>query len=280
MPTNYVVNAQGEQEPFSFRKVFGSALRAGASKEAAWNIAAAVRKDSYPGITTSEIFKKVGELLRKQSRKSALRFNLKKSIQQLGPTGFPFEKYVCEIFKSMGFKTAVNQIIPGRCINGYEIDFIAEKENLVYLGECKYRNFFEDKVDLKDALVNFARFLDILQGPCFQARKNKIFKTIMVSNGKFTQSAIRYSGCNKVELLGWKFPQNAGLERLVEEKSLYPITILSSLKGYIKSKLADSQLMLARDILKVDPAKLARKIDAQEKDILSLVREAELLLED
>jgi hypothetical protein len=280
MSNIYVVKTNGEKELFSLKKVFESALRSGAKKEFALEIAEAAKKEAYDGIKTSEIFKLVSKKLRKDSLKSSLRFNLKRSIQELGPTGFPFEKYVCEIFKSLGFEVKINQLVPGNCILDYEIDFVAKNGKTVYVGECKYRNLFGDIVDLKDSLANYARFLDILEGPYFKNEKNNgmEIKTILVTNGKFTSKAVAYSGCKGVEILGWRNPQNKGLEYLVEEKALYPVTILPSLKGYMKEVLVENQIMLVKDFLNIDIVGFSAKTKLQEKDLHSLMEEAKLLL--
>ena len=164
----FVINAGGEREPFSFKKVYRSARRAGASKETAQRIAKTIKKELYPGISTAEIFKKIKSLLRREAPQAALKFSLKEGMRKLGPTGFPFEKYTAEIFKNLGYKTSTNQFLPGRCIHSYEIDFVAEKGKTVYVGECKYRRFFGERVRSSDVLENYARFLDIRNGRYFK----------------------------------------------------------------------------------------------------------------
>jgi hypothetical protein len=278
----YVVKTNGERELFSLKKVFESALRAGARRESALEIAEAVKRESYDSIKTSEISRLVNKRLKKDSLKSAVRFNLKRSIKELGPTGFPFEKYVCEIFKSLGFGVKINQIVPGSCILDYEIDFVAENNEMVYIGECKYRNFFNDIVDLKDSLANYARFLDILDGPYLKNEKRKglEIKTILVTNGKFTSKALAYSDCKGIDVLGWRSPQGRGLEHLVEERGLYPVTILPSLKEYMKEVLVENQIMLVKDLVNINIAGFSAKTKLQEKDLHSLTEEARLLLGD
>ena len=58
--------------------------------------------------------------------------------------------------------------------------------------ECKYRNLRKGKVHSRDALANYARFLDIQKGSFF---KNKKMKSILVTNTKFTTKVIKYSKC-------------------------------------------------------------------------------------
>lgn len=276
----YVINSNGEKEPFSFRKVYSSARRSGASKELAQDIARIIKKEVYSGIKTSKIFKRIKGLLQKKSPKAALRFNLKEGMKKLGPTGFPFEKYVGEILKRLDYKVKINQHLPGRCIRSYEIDFIAKKGNLIYIGECKYRNLFGDRVHSSDALSNYARFLDILKGPHFKSKKykNSVIKTMMVANTKFTGRALDYSHCMKVNLLGWRCPPNEGLEYLIEKEKLYPITILPSLQGRLKEIFVSEKMMLAKDILRINPQKFAKKFGISQKRLYPLIKETRVLL--
>ena len=266
---------------FSLQKIYKSARRVGADKELARKIVKSIEKEAYPGIKTSKIFKKVKKLLRREIPRAAIRFNLKDGMRKLGPTGFPFEKFIGEIFKKMGFETKINQYLPGLCIKSYEIDFLARKGNLIYVGECKYRNTAGERVHSKDTLANYARFLDILRGPYFKSKKYRNFKTktMMVTNTKFTSRAIDYSLCAGTALLGWKYPKNKGLEHLIEKEKFYPITILPSLRGYLKDIFISEKIMLVEDVLKIDSQKLAKKFKIPIKRFEPLIKEARILLE-
>ena len=96
----YVLNLRGEKEPFSFKKTYQSARNVGASKELAIAIAKEIEREVFPGISTSEIFARIFEILLEKSPQSAIRFNLKRAILKLGPTGYPFEKFVGKIFEA------------------------------------------------------------------------------------------------------------------------------------------------------------------------------------
>jgi len=277
----YIINASGEKEDFSFQKVYESAQRAGASLKVAEIIAETIKKEVYPGIKTSVIFSRVKALLRKKMPKASLRFSLKDGIRKLGPTGFPFEAFIGEVFKSLGYKVKINQHIPGSCLADYEIDFVAQKDKDMYVGECKYRNIGGDNVHSKDALANYARFMDIKDGKYFKEQKSKGYqiKTALVTNAKFTDDARNYSSCMGVNLLGWRYPTNGGLEQIIEQRGLYPITILPSVVGYLKDALVLEQIMLARDILKLDVKDFSRKFKVTAKQMDSLTKEAKLLFE-
>ncbi len=271
-----VVNRKGENEPFSFRKVYRSARRVGASKDLSQKIAETIEKQAYSGIETSEIFKKVKKLLKQEVPKAALRFNLKEGMKKLGPTGFPFEKYIGEIFSRNNFKVKFSQYIRGFCCK-YEIDFLAKNGNLLYLGECKYRNLPKGKVHSNVALSNYARFLDIKKGAVFP-KKVKV-KSLLVTNRRFTSKAIKYSKCVGVELLGWNCPKGKGLEYLIDSQKLYPITILPSLKNYLAEIFVSKGIILVQNILETDIRELARKTGVSKKDLKPLIKEAEILLE-
>lgn len=275
MTSLYIINSNGEREPFSAEKVYRSAKRVGASKELAKKITKTIEKEVYPGITTLEIFKRVKKLLQRETPKAALKFNLKKGIKKLGPTGFPFEKYVGAIFSRNDFEVKLNQHISGFCCK-YEIDFVAKKDNLLYIGECKYHNLPGGRVHSNTALTNYARFLDIKKGKF--NRKNLKIKSLLVTNTKFTTRSISYSNCVGVELLGWNYPRNEGLEYLIDSQKLYPITILPSLSQYLAEIFASKKIMLVQDILRIDVTKFAKETKISEQHLKRLVKETEILL--
>ena len=133
MSSLFVTKFNGEKELFSIKKVYRSARRVGASEELAKKIARIIEKEAYSGIKTSEIFKKVKKLLQQEVPRAALRFNLKEGIKKSGPTGFPFEQYIGAIFSENGFKVKLNQRVSGFCCKKYEIDFLAKKDNSLYV---------------------------------------------------------------------------------------------------------------------------------------------------
>lgn len=272
----YVLNSSGAKEPFSGKKIYRSARRSGVPSGLAKDISRAIEKEAYSGIKTVDIHRKVKRLLSRQIPRSAIRFNLKEGMKKLGPTGFPFEKYIAEILSKRGYSVKINQHVSGRCIR-YEIDFLAKKGKLLYIGECKYRRHTNERVNTNIALMNYARFLDIKNGNRF--RKEKI-ESLLVTNTKFTNRAIRYSRCVGAKLLGWNYPRNKGLEYLIESQKLYPITILPSLRGFLINIFVSKRMMLAKDLLKVNPQIFAKKEKIPLNRLLPLIKEAKILLEE
>ena len=105
----YIINSRGGKESFSQKKLYHSAKRAGVSDKSARMIAINIAKEIYPGIRTSEIFRKIKGLLQKESPVIALKFNIKESMRKLGPTGFPFEQFVAEIFRAKSKPSAMGR---------------------------------------------------------------------------------------------------------------------------------------------------------------------------
>lgn len=275
MKSFYITNSRGEKELYSSKKLYRSCKRVGVSNVLAKKICKNIEKEIYPGMKTSEIYKLAKQFLSSQSPKSSIRFSLKEAMRKLGPDGFNFEKYIGELFSRNGFSVETNQNIPGDCISSYEIDFLAEKKNLIHVGESKYHQATGRRVDLKVALYNYARFLDISNGNYF---RNSNIKSIIVTNTKFTSEVIKYSKCMKVDLLGWRYPVRNGLEQMIEKLNFYPITILPSFTGYFKKIFAEQRMMLALDILEHSPEDLARKLSIPLDDLEKLIEEAKILL--
>lgn len=262
-----VIKSSGEEEFFSWKSIYDSARMVGATREMAVEIADQIMSEVGNQVDTAEIGKKVKQFLRKIDAGMAMRFSLPEAMRRLGPTGFPFENYVGRIFESQGFQVEIGVKVKGRCVT-HEVDFLAWNDQLVYLGECKYHNQRGMKVDLPVTLLYAARFDDLKKGH-FVAQKIKEgrrVKEILVTNTEFTQEAIRYFNCINKALWGWKYPFRRGIERMIDEEGIYPITILPSLSSAkLMSIFCQNKLMLAKDVLTADFEKLGIQKNLAEK---------------
>ena len=118
------------------------------------NILYKIESILYDGITTKQIYQTAFDLLKKDSRSNAGRYNLKRAIMALGPSGFPFEQYIESVFEQQGYKVKVNQFLEGVCVT-HEIDVLAENDRHVLLIECKYHNKQGLFSDVKVPLYSF-----------------------------------------------------------------------------------------------------------------------------
>ena len=261
----YVIKASGEKEELDVEKVRKTCLRAGASRELADKIAREVEKRAYDGITTREVLNLTLKLLKKEPE-AAIRYDLKRAIMSLGPTGFPFEKFVAELLQNYGYKTKVGQVIRGKCVD-HEIDIVAEKDDKRYLVECKYHNALGIHTDLKVALYTHARFLDL--GDNFD-------QAWLVCNTKLTAEARKYARCAGLKITSWRHPRKESLERMIEEKKLYPITILRSVKGFAKDRLFQVGIMLTKDLLNYGFEDLKKMTELPQDNLNKIMEEAKV----
>lgn len=269
----YIIKASGEKEKFQPQKIRRTCLRAGADKRLADEVINKIKRNLYPGITSREIFKLIKKYLRQTNPITAIRYSLKEAIFRLGPAGFPFEKYIARILDEYDYKVSLNNIVIGRCVK-HEIDIIAKNQKNNYLIECKYHHAPGFYCGLKEVLYTWARFLDVNK---IKGRK-KFDLPWMITNTKFSQSAIQYANCQGIRLLGWHWPRKESLEDLIEAKRLYPITILPNLTDDLKIKLARVNLIVCQDLLANNLNQAIRKIKIKHHVIQQLVNQARDLI--
>jgi hypothetical protein len=227
MQNKYIIKATGEREEFDPEKLRGSLMRSGASAEVADEIVAQIENELKDGDTTKDIYNHAFELLKKEESPATSRYSLRRAVMELGPTGFPFEKFVAEIFRTKGYETTTDFVAKGECAE-HEIDIAAwNKEKLVFV-EAKFHNELGIKSDLKVVLYIKARW-DDLMGETFNfGRERKMDEGWLITNTKFSESAIKYAKCRNMKLVGWNYPEVGNLQDLIEEAHLHPITCLNS----------------------------------------------------
>jgi hypothetical protein len=233
----YVIKRSGEREAFDEAKVKIAIIRSGASDQEADEVLKRLKTELYDGITTEVIYRHVHQML--QGRK-AIKFGLKKAILRLGPEGENFERFMARVYEAEGYETRVRSIIPGKCVQ-HEVDIILENESEKVMVECKFHNSLGLKSNIQCTLYCYARFLDLKSTQEFDI-------PCLATNTRFSSDAVQYADCVGMRLLGWRHPEGAGLEQLVEKHSLYPITILDMRRSELGTLLSKN-FLLARDVL-------------------------------
>ncbi|OHA20787.1 MAG: hypothetical protein A2849_02815, partial [Candidatus Taylorbacteria bacterium RIFCSPHIGHO2_01_FULL_51_15] len=239
----FIVKSDGTRQAFDGRKLEASLKKAGASLPVTEKIAGHIEREIEDGMSTSAIYRHAYELLHKFERPASARYSLKRAIAELGPSGFPFEKFVAELFKARGFETLTDQMVDGKCTN-HEMDVVIWNENRLIMAEAKFHNEIGIKSDLKVALYIKARF-DDLKGQKFMFGKERLLdEGLLITNTNFTTQAIKYSECSGVRLIGWNYPRSGNLHDLIEGEQLHPITCLSTLSSVEKKGLLDKGVVL------------------------------------
>ena len=109
---------------------------------------------------------------------------------------------------------------------------------------------------MKEALYTYARFEDLEEGHEL-GKCERFDEAWLATNTRSSLDARRYASCKGLRLLGWKYPPRRGLERMIEEKGLYPITVLQGLDSDSFNALNRANLLLVADLARSGPEQLA-----------------------
>lgn len=269
----YIIKANGQKQEFSLEKVKRSCLRAGASSQLAEEIAQRINRQFSKGITSKELYRLIYRYLSKNQPSIASRYSLKEALFRLGPAGFIFEKMVARIFQEQGYQTKNNQILAGRCVS-HEIDVLLEKENKIIAIECKFHRAAGFYTDIKDVLYTWARFIDLKEGEV----GGQLERIQLVSNTKFSEQAKQFADCRQIDLLGWAYPLENSLQKIIEEKKLYPITILRSIEKKFEERLIKEGIIVCQDLVQLEPRKFQAETGLDSRKISILQKEAKQFL--
>jgi len=270
-----ITKSDGTHQLFEEEKLMASLRRVGATQEAIDSIVESVEKEMWNGMSTSEIYSKAFSLLKRRDKPVAIKYSIRRAMLELGPDGFPFEKFVSRIFELWGYETLTDQTVLGSCVD-HEMDVIAWKGDDLIMCEAKYHNEYGLRSDIKVVLYVKARF-DDLQGVIydFGGKQRKLSEGWLITNTKFTDRAIHYGVCKKLKMVGWNYPADGSLHKIIEENGLHPITTVTSLTKFQKKDLIGRGVLTCRDILKRH--EFLREIGVKEMDIGRIISEAELI---
>lgn len=238
-----VIKLDGTSEPFNADKLRNSLYRSGATREEADRIVQAIEADLYDGITTAQIYKNAFALLRHGERPIAARYSMKRAIRELGPSGFPFEDFVAQLFTAQGYRTETGIMVAGRCAE-HELDLRAKRGDTVIGAELKFHNNLGIKSDLKVALYVHARFEDLKAAQ----EKNGITEGWLITNTSFTQNAIDYARCVGLTVVSWSYPEGNTLQDLIERSGVQPVTALTALSAREKRLLLERRVVLCKTL--------------------------------
>lgn len=266
-----ITKASGEKVPFDKDKLCRSLEASGAPDELVRETCEIVAGHLLPGSTTTEIWRRALRYLVKKNVAAAARYNLRYGLANLGPAGFLFEQFLEALFKTIGFETARNQTLRGKCVS-HEVDVTASRGGECFLVEAKYHNDFGTKVATDVVMYADARREDIAQGgkPCGMW---------VITNTKFTGNAIEYGKCRGLKLTGWRYPQGSeSLESLIIAHALYPVTVLPSVDRFAREQFAKANMMLAQDVAPYTPEALEEHFGIPLKHGKKIAREAQALV--
>lgn len=245
-----IIKSSGEKVKFSLTKLRSSLKRSGADEDTIDLVLNKVRNELYQGISTKEIYNRAFVILKKKESVFASKYKLKKAIYELGPTGFPFEKFISAILKYSGYTTETGQIMQGKCVT-HEVDVVAKKENQYIIAECKFHSEQGRKCNVKIPLYINSRHHDIIT----QYKNNKNSDSVpnqgwVVTNTRFTKDAAQYGECVGLYLLSWDYPEGNSLKDRIDRIGLYPITVSTILTAREKQTLLSRDIVLCKQLVK------------------------------
>ncbi len=244
-----IIKSSGQKMKFSLDKLRNSLKHSGANHELVEEIVSKVYDELFEGITSNEIYNRAYSLLKKNKSVYASKYKLKKAIYELGPTGFPFERFIAAILQYSGYEVEVDIVLNGACVT-HEIDVIAKKNDTVTLIECKFHNEEGRNCNVKIPLYIHSRYNDVKAHWVTNKNNKPLNKGWVVTNTRFTQDALTYGKCADLYLLSWDFPHNDGLKDRIDRLGLYPITVSSLLSKREKQFLLSRNVVLCRQLVK------------------------------
>ncbi len=271
-----VIKASGQKEEFSHQKLVNSLKRSGAPESIAEDIAKNVEIQISSLSHTRHIYRLAKKMLRQYNNASGMRYSIKKALSSLGPSGYPFEKYFGKILAAYEYAVELNMMINGYCVK-HEVDIVATKGKDKHIIECKYHTDSGKPVDVKTALYIQSRVADIKKAFKKNSGDIRVKEGWLVTNTRCTSDAIRYANCTGLRIVSWRYPEKDSLERMIERKRLYPVTILSSVKKQSLDILFNNNIVLAQEIADMDEETFLRKSGLDSSTARALKSEADRL---
>ncbi len=258
--------ANGMIEDFDEKKLIKAIAQTGAKVDVAYDICKYVKdkchesyQDNQP-IRTDFIYRLAFKHLKNVSKASALKFSLKRSMLEIGPSGFPFEKFLSHIWQREGYAAITGQMVYGKCVS-HEVDVIAWRENELVMVEAKFHSDAGSRTDLKNALYVKARYDDIdgnefsissFDTKATHGMPERMAKNLtegwLITNTYFSETAITYANCNNLKLMSFDYPDGFSLQDKIIEYSLYPITCLTTISHEEKTKLIERNIILCQTL--------------------------------
>jgi hypothetical protein len=243
MAHHILKKADGSEEVFSEIKLARSLKRAGFNPETNPEIYGDVVRGAQQMGSTEDVYHNTLETLKRAEGSWAARYSLKRAVLALGPSGFPFEKFMAEVFRAHGATAVVNDVtLDGRCVT-HEVDIVMNLQGKRIGIESKFHNSLGTKTDIKDMLYVTARYEDLAS-----ARNAKVDTGCLITNTRFTTHAARFASCKGVPAIGWEYPEGWGIQKLIETAHLHPVTSLTSLNHGDHQALLKIDVVLAKQL--------------------------------
>lgn len=272
----HITKADGTTEFFKVEKLRRSLRRSGATPEEVNQIVGTIMHELYDGMQTQEIYRRAFSLLREREVPTAARYSLRRALFGLGPSGFPFERFLARLFAAEGYQTKTGIIMQGKCAP-HEIDIAAYNDTHSFVGEAKFHARPGIKTDLQVAMYSYARLLDLKGATICSESICAVTEFWLITNTKFTTTAEDYATCVGVPLLSWDYPRHNNLHDRIQRARVYPITVMQNLTPSQIATLISYDIIICRDL--VENPGVLRHLHLSEAKHQSILAEAKHITE-
>jgi hypothetical protein len=273
MPCDFVIKADRSEQAFKREKIINTILRVGVKEPVAEQIADEIEEQCYDGIPTRKILEMLFDELKPYKPIIAFRNNLRKSISLLRSKP-DFEFFIQKLLEEMGYTVTPNCICQGKCVE-HEIDAVAKKNEETLLVEIKHHKNEHTMTDLETCRGMRAKFEDLTEGFQEGVHPFPFSKAMIICNTKLTKHALRYARCRNIDHLNWY-----ELEKLIEERNFYPITLLKGPKKKERDKLINEKIITLRQLVESDAEQLAKKLNLKKEIIDNWISKSKEILSD
>jgi hypothetical protein len=248
----------------------------GATQGVAEAIADEIESRLYDGITTRRILQMVYNRLKRHRPVMKLQIDLRRSLSILRSAP-DFERYIQLLLREHGYEVTSNQIIRGRCVE-HEVDAVARNDGKTCIVEVKHHYKYHTPTSLDVSRISRAVFEDLTEGYQLGHNKLKIDYALIVSNTKLSEHAKRYADCRGISHISWSSPPNHDLQTMIEEKKVYPVTIVRGLSATTRNKLTSNGIILLKQLTEKNIVELRRQTGISKQKLVPLVDSARAIL--
>jgi len=275
-----IEDAHGGEREYDPAKLVKTIMRVGFDRPVAEQIEEQVRDRIWEGITTTKIYSMVYEEMKKRKEGLALRYRLRESIANLNPNYHEFEKFVTKLLREDGMEAdwSPRPMPQGGCIE-HEIDVVARKHGKTHVVECKHHYHHHRYTGLDVPMRQWARLQDLRKGNELGLKHAvDADNGWVIGNTKLSRHAKRYAECTGIRLTGWKYPEDNGLERIVERNKAYPVTMLRP-PHHAKVELSKRNILTLHELLSLNEEQ-ERDLGLKNEVLIKLQKQARDILED
>jgi Holliday junction resolvase-like predicted endonuclease len=270
----HIRKANGDLTLFDKTKFMSALVRSGASESDAFQVLSMVEKEIVEGMSTAKIYQLAQRYLLKVSKYVAGRYRLKRAVFDLGPGGYPFEKFVARLLEHKQYRVEINVVDQGKCVK-HELDVLAENDKEKIMVECKFHRSKGHKNDVKVPLYIQSRFLD-MKAAWLAGGEKRHMKGMIVTNTRFSLDAMAYAKCMELDLVSWDYPLGNCLRDWIDQSGFHPITSLRSLNKGLTGELLSEGIVLCRELIQHETVLLEKGL--RPSQIRRIFHEAQTIL--